>query len=427
MKGPDALHRYLERRGPAGPWSLAGSPARGLAGAVVIPALAEADTLPATLAGLAANPPALRERFLVVVVVNNRPAAGREERLDNRRLLAWLEAGRAPAGLHLAWVDAASPGRELPPAEGVGLARKIGLDLALERLEWDAAEAPLLVCLDADTLVGPDYLPAIAAGMAGSHAAGGVLPFAHQSGGTPALDRAIIRYELALRGYVLGLTLAGSPYAFPAVGSIMVCRAPAYLAVGGMNRRQAGEDFYFLQQLAKHGRIAGLRGTLVRPAARLSRRVPFGTGQDLGRQLQFCAGAARCYPVAAFEVLRDWLQLAAAATPATGGEPLLAVAGRRDPGLGEFLAENRLAAVWDRLRGTHRSREALQRAFHGWFDALKSFRLIRRLTTAGAGPGPPETHLPLLLERCGYPPPGNSGKQLALLRDLQHGQPRSAA
>ena len=31
----------------------------------------------------------------------------------------------------------------------------------------------------------------------------------------------------------------------------MTCTAKSYVATGGMNRRMAGEDFYFLQKLAK--------------------------------------------------------------------------------------------------------------------------------------------------------------------------------
>jgi len=47
------------------------------------------------------------------------------------------------------------------------------------------------------------------------------------------------------------LQQAGSPYAYHTIGSAFACRAEAYIAAGGMNRRHAAEDFYFLQQLAK--------------------------------------------------------------------------------------------------------------------------------------------------------------------------------
>ena len=96
------------------------------------------------------------------MVVNHRPDASPEDKADNRATLELLAAGDPRwDGLNLAWVDAASPGLELPlKGGGVGLARRIGLDLALSRLDCLNGD-PLLVCLDADTLVRPDYLPAL--------------------------------------------------------------------------------------------------------------------------------------------------------------------------------------------------------------------------------------------------------------------------
>ena len=171
-----------------------------------------------------------------------------------------------------------------PPKQGVGLARKIGLDLALPLLDYGGGD-PLLVCLDADTLVQPDYLPAITRHFARSTAGGAAIPYRHRPAADPAGQGAIDRYELFLRAYVLGLELAGSPYAFHTVGSAMACRASAYVASGGMNRRLAGEDFYFLQQVHKTSGVAPLAGTVVHPSPRSSHRVPFGTGRAVGDML----------------------------------------------------------------------------------------------------------------------------------------------
>ncbi|HEY6008810.1 MAG TPA: glycosyltransferase family 2 protein, partial [Geobacteraceae bacterium] len=270
---------YLRSRGGTGPWTIDGSRADGFAGAVVIPAYAEGDNLFATLASLARNPPELLSGFLTLVVINNRPDAPVADREDNLTTLRRLAALRGLTSLQLGWVDAATTGRELPPGGGVGVARKIGLDLALGRLAFDGPD-PLLVCLDADTLVRPDYLPAIVAHFAAHPGGGAIIPFCHQAGETTGHDEAIVRYELFLRSYVLGLALAGSPYAFHTVGSAMACRASAYVRMGGMNRRVAGEDFYFLQQLHRTVGVAPLTGTVVFPSARSSHRVPFGTGRS---------------------------------------------------------------------------------------------------------------------------------------------------
>jgi len=48
-----------------------------------------------------------------------------------------------------------------------------------------------------------------------------------------------------------------------------------------MNRRQAGEDFYFLHKLTKLGQIYEIQDAIVYPSARVSDRVPFGTGASM--------------------------------------------------------------------------------------------------------------------------------------------------
>jgi hypothetical protein len=74
---------------------------------------------------------------------------------------------------------------------------------------------------------------------------------------------------------------AGHPFAYHTVGSAMAVRRNAYLSQGGMNTRQAGEDFYFLQKFIETGRLQELNSTTVYPAVRESLRVPFGTGKAM--------------------------------------------------------------------------------------------------------------------------------------------------
>lgn len=358
-------------------WRLDGCADDDFAGAVVIPALAESAELFTTLATLASNPPDLLQRFLIVVVVNHRVDASAAEQADNRATLRRLASGDGvPAGLALAWVDVAAPGQELPAGDGVGLARKIGFDLALARLEKTGR--PILVGLDADTQVETSYLPALCAHFAGSGAGAAVIPFGHRPAANAQEAAAITRYELFLRHYVLGLRLAGSPYAYHSIGSACACTAAAYLKSGGMNRRQAGEDFYFLQQLAKTSGLAELRGTTVHPSSRRSGRVPFGTGRSMTRQHDEGADAVRFYPVVAFRILADWLALAQAET-GDDGSVLGARAAALAPTLGDFLAEVGLERVWPQLRRQHRTPASFTAAFHGWFDGFKTLRLIHAL------------------------------------------------
>jgi hypothetical protein len=392
----------------------------GFSGAVVIPALAEFHNLFETLASLAANPPCHLEKFLVLVVINNREDANAADREDNRRTLARLSAldGEFSA-LNLSWVDAASPGLEMPArGGGVGVARKIGLDLALTRLDFHMSD-PLLVCLDADTLVEPTYLPAIEAHFRNAGSGGAVIPFEHRPGATDEEQRAIDRYELFLRSYVHGLALAGSPYAFHTVGSAMACTAGAYIRMGGMNRREAAEDFYFLQQLHRTSGVEQLRGTMVHPSPRPSHRVPFGTGRSISIALGGNNNAVTFYHPRCFSVLGEWLRMVIA-RPRADAASLLADAAGSEPGLAEYLEMAGFPVTWERLKGNNRNPEAMIKAFHSWFDALRTMKLIHHLSATRFPRCGPDEAVPPLLSQSGLKEVVGVNEQLALLRALQN-------
>ena len=61
------------------------------------------------------------------------------------------------------------------------------------------------------------------------------------------------------------------------MGSTIICRVDAYIAVGGMPKKKAGEDFYFMQSLAKHTDIFYIDDILVFPSSRSEKRVYLGT------------------------------------------------------------------------------------------------------------------------------------------------------
>ena len=412
---------YLQTRAVTAPWTITGCTKGNAAGVVVIPALAESERLLATLASLAANPPEMLHRFLVLVVVNHREDATILDKEDSHRTLALLADGPHDlAGLHLGWVDAASAGKEMPvKGGGVGLARKIGLDLALTRLDWDdPGAAPLLVCLDADTLVEPSYLPSIVRHFARSDAGGAAIPFRHQPGRSPGEQHAIERYELFLRHYLLGLKIAGSPYAFHTVGSAMACTAAAYVKAGGMNTRTAGEDFYFLQHLYRTVGVARVHGTTVYPSPRRSHRVPFGTGRSVSRWLDGDAEAITFYRPECFALLGDWLTLVAQGTALTSAE-LIQAAQAASPHLAEYLGLVRFTETWDGLRRNNPDPDRFTAAFHGWFDGLKTMKLIHHLSARGLPRCQPEEALPPLLRQAGVVPAAGTAAQLSLLRHME--------
>ncbi|RMF43069.1 MAG: hypothetical protein D6751_10925 [Deltaproteobacteria bacterium] len=394
-----------------GPWTVDGVATGSFHGAVVIPALNEAEQLPATLTSLAANPAPCLARWLVLVVVNRPGECPGDWVEGNRRTLDWLRRNRNLLP-HLGWIDASRDGLALPGRfAGAGLARKIGFDLALDYL---AGKDSLLVSLDADTLVQPDYLPAIESHFAEDVPDGATLPFRHQPAQNHDCQQAIDHYELYLRHQLLGLKLAGSPYAYASIGSAFACRVRGYLAAGGLNRRKAGEDFYFLQQLAKTGGVRQLQGTCVHPSPRVSDRVPFGTGEKIERILRG-ERPLLFATVNAFDQLKQLLAAAGDQSLFDMEAPANDLPGA--PGAAAFLVEQGWPEVRPRLCRQHRSPEARLRAFHTWFDALRSWQLLRVLSHAAASS--PLAELDALMARSGLVPGKTPADRLEQLRRFQ--------
>jgi glycosyltransferase involved in cell wall biosynthesis len=409
-----SITKYLRTRAITSPWRLNGFQDRLYKAVIVIPAFDEAESLPKTLASLEKNPPELLDQTLVIVIVNNRICASFEQKTQNQQTLQWLQKGPCSA-LNLAWIDATTTGFEFPEKDGVGLARKIGFDLALGCMHW--AADPLYISLDADSLVDNNYLGAIFQHFESHSCVGAYLPFRHQTGETPAQELAIREYELYLRSYKFGLDWAGSPFAFFSIGSAFACRARSYVAVGGMKRRLAGEDFYFLQQLVKTGQLTSMHGTLVSPAARYSKRVPFGTGRAIEARVEQEKSLYRFISVSSFRILKEWLQ-SVARSKDSDASTLMAQAGEISPQLLSFLDEAGFSEVWKKLQVQHASTQFMG-AWLNWFDGLKTRQLLTALEKRHL-PAEPELLVSELLEAGGYPGITQSSLQLELLENLQN-------
>jgi len=169
------------------------------------------------------------------------------------------------------------------PKGGVGWARKVVMDEAARRL----GEQGIIICLDADCLVAKNYLTALHDYFEKHPLCNAVsIYYEHDLDSLDqAVRRAIVQYELHLRYLVHVMRWTGHPFAFQTVGSAMAVRRSAYLAQGGMNTRQAGEDFYFLQKFIELNSLSEVNETVVYPSARVSNRVPFGTGKAMQKLL----------------------------------------------------------------------------------------------------------------------------------------------
>lgn len=175
---------------------------------------------------------------------------------------------------------------DLPPKHaGVGLARKIGMDEAAARLTAvDPSLTGVIMCYDADCQCQPNLLVETLRHFADSpHIAACSTYYEHPLRGTLAhsLYDGAAAYELHLRYHIEALRQVGYPFALHTIGSSMAVKAGAYLMYGGMNRKKAGEDFYFLQKIMPVATVRELNSTTVYPSVRDSHRVPFGTGKAI--------------------------------------------------------------------------------------------------------------------------------------------------
>ncbi len=263
-------------------------PSANLALVVVIPSYDEPELLGSLQALLECRAPLIDVE--IIVVLND---AEKDDKSLKIRHLEQHEALRSFSRSHK------RPDLQIHPIyqtglpsrhAGVGLARKIGMDEAVRRLEQAGHPEGVIACFDADSRCDANYLQEVYrlfARLPGCPACS--IYYEHPIGGSQFDEKvyeAIALYELHLRYYLHAQRFAGFPFAFETIGSSMAVRASAYQQQGGMNRRKAGEDFYFLHKFTAHPDFCELRSTRVIPSPRTSDRVPFGTGKAMSAILQ---------------------------------------------------------------------------------------------------------------------------------------------
>ena len=174
----------------------------------------------------------------------------------------------------------------IPAEQGVGLARKIGADLAVTLVYAGVIANPWIHSSDADAYLPDNYFTVHASdNLALKQAVATCCNFYHHSD-QQAIYQANKLYERALRYYVAGLAYAQSPYAYFTIGSTLSFDMLAYCQARGFPKRSAGEDFYLLNKLAKLGDVVYLPDVTIKLDARPSQRVPFGTGPAVQNIMQ---------------------------------------------------------------------------------------------------------------------------------------------
>lgn len=368
-------------------------------------------------------PPPANGRSLMILVINQTASAHPSVALANQSLFnaalarcetVW-DSGRSFSGFKLLLlqdsqahrdillIDKFRKGRQLLPKGGVGNARKIGADLATYLIHAGRIESRWIRCTDADVKLPDSYFRCTADYASDKNIAALIYPFRHGgSGATAASDNvglATQLYELSLRYYVAAFEAVGSPYAFHTIGSTVAIDVNHYAKVRGFPRREAGEDFYLLNKLAKSGKVLQMEeGPPCRPikiTARLSDRVPFGTGAAVNKMtaLEDVVQDYRFYDPRVFGLLGLWLQ----SWPAiwlTQSSQLQGdlFAGHADCQLLVSKPQaHEVQCLLDAL-GALKTEAALQHAFRQskspeqfnrqmriWFDAFRSLKLIHAM------------------------------------------------
>lgn len=332
--------------------------------AVVIPAYREEEELPVVLDSLRRSRNA--ENTAVIVIVNHPAGSSAAPSLN---LLDQLRLRDQPRVFSLYAPDLAG---------GVGEARKAGMDCFIRSRRFEDLDNSFIFSLDADSPVAENYFSTVIPALeAVPSAPGAVIGIRHRQGEDEAQEQAVRAYERYLFRYAEKLSEAGSPYGFVSIGSGFAVRSSAYVKAGGMRKKKAGEDFYFLQELAKQGTLLKIADTLVFPSPRLSARVPFGTGQAVKNLIK--GNTLDEIPNFAFEKLAELL--------ADAGSPdgFLSDPARTPHGdtAGFFEAENFGTAWRSVLANTPPRHEARLKAFHRWFDGLKTLRFLHALQRQG--------------------------------------------
>jgi glycosyltransferase involved in cell wall biosynthesis len=248
------------------------SPHPGLQAIVVVPARDEAPRIAACLQALSAQLDTAAGSYEVIVILDGC--------LDDT-----LEViQQTTRHVHRPAIHTVT----LSHPQGVGRARRLGMDIAWRRLMQIGKADGLIATTDADTTVAPDWLSAqLALASAGAEAIGGLIEL------DPGERDALAPQALAVRERSAARRLADAVEqdAGGAVvehahfsGASLALTADAYRRCGGLPVRAALEDEALAHALSRQGTaIHRSRRVRVRTSARTDGRARRGLAQDLTR------------------------------------------------------------------------------------------------------------------------------------------------
>ena len=317
--------------------------------------------------------------LLVILVVNSPVEGDPSARLLIEKLTSYqktrqlteqvqlIEKFGDATGPDLLIIDRFSPGYSINKKQGVGLARKIGMDIAASLINQGVISRRWLFTTDADVELPENYFCVETEGADAAF----LYPFKHVA--QPGLSLPMQLYELSMLYYVAGLRWANSPYAYPTIGSTISCSLDRYAAVRGFPKRSTGEDFYLLNKLRKTGEVRLGGGDPINISGRFSDRVPIGTGQAIkaihnmdSAIMEFTLEHHQCF--SQLKRFLDWLDDVSVTQPehlSTG-----------DPGIDDYVQQIGLVPHYERKRLQTPTTKVMRKHLNDWFDGLKTRQFI---------------------------------------------------
>ncbi len=273
-------------------------------------------------------------------------------------------------------VDCFREHRAFDDRQGVGLARKIGCDIAFTLWHRGQVRSPWIRTTDADVRLSEDYLD--------EHLAENtdliVENFIHKPQDDTAKSWLALKvYDDWLRYYEAGLRYAESPYGWQTVGSTITVHASAYAAVRGFPKRLAGEDFYLINKILKIGSVSSSKKSPITILDRPSARVPFGTGTAVSRleSYQSIDTEFLFYHPESFRKLRSFLRYFPKwyDAPQQSGTDYARILDRRHDDPSTIELEDAVQQI--RTQSPHPKH--FIRSLHEYFDGLKTLQFVHYL------------------------------------------------
>ena len=363
--------KYLDKKSVHHKWDIQKLPQKKIFDFIItIPCYDEYEYLFKTLESINKQDRQLLQSTLVSIVINNSNIE--RKRIVNNNYKTFQKLLEAKYDYELIIIDAFSIDNALNEKDaGVGMARKISVDITLE---WCHSNS--IICfIDADTKLSKDYLFTVHSSYMKNKWKAATVNFKH-SRDEPKTVELIDNYENFLKETSINLKNSGSPYSYIPLGSTMLCTQNGYTSVGGMNKRKAAEDFYFLQELQKTVEVFHINDTLIYPSSRYLNRSYLGTSTRLKKCLDGELDInSLYYSSKAFKILSKWIDTALA-TKEKSYLLLLGECDKINSDLPDLLIKLNLKKAWCGIINAP-SYNHFEKQFHRWFDAFKTLKLLK--------------------------------------------------